>query len=120
MEKAVVKRFWRRAVLALLLVAGVASVGAAQPRGMRFAQNWDDLSPDQRNRALENYQRYKKLPKERRRSLDESYERWRGMDPNSRERVRKNYESYRQLDKQQRKDFGKRYQQWRQGGGRDR
>jgi hypothetical protein len=117
MERTFVKRLRRRAAVALVAAFGLVSVGAAQAGSMRFAQNWDDLSPDQRNRALENYQRYKKLPPDRRRSLDKSYERWRGMDPNSRERVRRNYESYRQLDKQQRKDFGKRYQQWRQDGG---
>jgi hypothetical protein len=119
MEKAFVKRCCRRVAVAVIAVVGVSSVGAAQPGSMRFAQNWDDLSPDQRNRALENYQRYKKLPEEKRRSLDRSYDRWRGMDPRNQERVRRNYESYRQLDKQQRKDFGKRYEQWRKGGSRD-
>jgi hypothetical protein len=99
------------AVGASLVVVAVAGAAVAGPA--RYAQSWDDLSPEQRSRALENYQRYKKLPKNQQRQLDRSYERWQGMDPNQRDRVRRNYESYRELDRQQRKDFGRRYQQWR-------
>jgi len=67
---------------------------------------------------MRNYQRYKKLPEDQRRQLDQSYERWRGMNPGDRDRVRRNYQSYRQLDRQQREDFGRRYKQWRGGGGK--
>ena len=106
-----------RDAIVALLVAGIL-VGPASADPPRFAQRWEDLSPQDRDRAMRNYQRYKKLPEDQRRQLDQSYERWRGMNPGDRDRVRRNYQSYRQLDRQQREDFGRRYKQWRGGGGK--
>jgi hypothetical protein len=106
------------AVLGLLLLAGLA--GRAESGAIWPVQGWEELDPEQRRRALENYQRYQKLPKDRQREIDQSWQRWRGMDSREKKRVRRNYESYRQLDREQRKDFGERYQQWRRGGPDDR
>jgi hypothetical protein len=106
-----------RDAIVALLVAGML-VGPARADPPRFAQRWEDLSPQDRDRAMRNYQRYKKLPEDQRRQLDQSYERWRGMNPGDRDRVRRNYQSYRQLDRKQREDFGQRYKQWQGGGGK--
>ena len=103
------------ALLALLLAAGSPAPSAAEG-AIRRAQGWEELNPEQRRRALENYERYQKLPKDEQREIDQSWKRWRGMDSQAKSRVRQNYASYRQLDKQQRKDFGDRYQQWPRGG----
>lgn len=103
------------ALLALLLAVGSPAPSAAQG-GIRRVQGWEDLNPEQRRRALENYERYQKLPKDQQREIDQSWKRWRGMDSQEKSRVRQNYESYRQLDKQQRKDFDERYRQWRRSG----
>ena len=99
------------ACAAAFLLAVQAEAGPIRP-----IQSWEQLDPEQRRRAIENYQRYQKLPKDQQREIDRSWKRWRGMDKQEKNRVRENYESYRRLDKQQRKDFGRRYQQWRQGG----
>ena len=111
-------------------VAGVATVlamlhgpavptAAAWPRGGdRLARNWQELSPDERQRALENLQRYNNLPESSRQRMDRSYENWQKLDPNERERVQRNYERYRQMTPDQRRDFESKYKRWK--GGRNR
>lgn len=99
---------------AAVLLAG-ALAGAARAGAIRPVQGWEDLDAEQRSRALQNYQRYQRLPKDQQREVDQQWQRWRGMDSQEQNRVRRNYESYRQLDKQQRRDFGQRYEQWRRG-----
>ena len=57
--------------LAGLLVAGAAAQPA--PRG------WDQLSPEEQRRAWENYQHYQRLPEQRKRSLEEGWQRYQAM-----------------------------------------
>jgi hypothetical protein len=55
------------------------------------AESWDDLNQSQRDRALKNYQRYMQLPEEKRRNIDQRYERWKKMPDRDRDRYRRKH-----------------------------
>jgi uncharacterized protein DUF3106 len=84
------------ALLALSLNAPVTAPHA-QPAPLRIAESWDDLSPGQRDRALKNYQHYMQLPDDKRRSIDQRYEKWKKMPRSDRDRFRKKHDEYRGL-----------------------
>lgn len=94
-----------------------SAVARAQRRDDRIARNWQELSPDERQRALENLQRYKSLPESSRQRMDRSYESWQGLDQGERDRVQRNYEKYRRMTPDQRRDFENKYKHWK--GGKD-
>ena len=104
---------------AVLVVTTLAATPAsARPmRGPRPVQNWQELSPNDRQRALDNLQRYQRLPESSRQRMDRSYENWRQLDPGERARVQQNYEKYRQMSPDQRRDFENKYKRWKSGKG---
>jgi len=79
---------------------------------LRVAQSWDELSPQERTRALENYRRFKKLPPERRQDLEERYHRWRELPNDEKARIQRNYRRYRKMDSDQKEEFQKKYKTW--------
>jgi hypothetical protein len=60
--------------------------------GFEVAQRWEELSPDDRERAMENYRRYKELPREKQEDVDRRYERWKSLPNTDRERIRRKYQ----------------------------
>lgn len=94
-----------RAVAFLLLVV----VG----NGTASAQGWEDLSPEQRSRALQNFQQYQRMPERSRARIERRYESFRGMAPSEQDQVRRNFGIYRQMSPEQRQDFMDRYQRFR-------
>ena len=110
---------WR--VIAATLLVGVALASSAEarpPRGRdRLVRNWQDLDSGERQRALENLQRYKSLPESSRQRMDRSYESWQKLDQGERDRVQRNYQKYRQMTPDQRRDFENKYKRWK--GGKD-
>ncbi len=78
----------------------------------RIAQNWQDLSPQDRARALENYKRFQKLPPERRQNLEEKYNHWLELPDEEKDRLRRNYDRYRKMDSDQKEEFLKKYKMW--------
>jgi ATPase subunit of ABC transporter with duplicated ATPase domains len=76
-------------------------------------QSWYELSPQERSRALENYQRFKKLSPERQRIIEERYQRWQQLPPEEKERIRRNYERYREMNSDEKEDFQRKYKKWR-------
>jgi hypothetical protein len=107
-------------VLTMSVTAFAARPFAPRPwtDGNQLALNWQEMSPDQRQRALENYQRYNNLPESSRRRMDQSYENWQKLDPTERDRVQQNYQKYRQMTPDQRHDFENKYRRWKGGGQR--
>ena len=103
---------------ALLLATVLAMpADARDARGVRRVQNWQQLSPGDRKRAMENLQRYQRLPESSRQRMDRSYESWRQLDPGERARVQQNYEKYPQMTPDQRRDFESKYRRWKGGKG---
>ena len=76
-------------------------------------QTWGDLSPAERERALKNFQRFQQLPKERKRDLQDSYDRWQELPTAERKRILDNYNRYRKMDSDQKDEFRLKYKRWR-------
>lgn len=76
-------------------------------------QNWYELSPQERSRALDNYRRFQKLPPERQRALEERYNQWQQLPTEEQDRLRRNYRRYRDMNSDQKEDFSRRYKHWR-------
>lgn len=68
---------------------------APPPNRQQLAESWDDLSPAQRDRALRNYQNYMQLPTEKRRDVDQRYEKWKRLPRNAQDRFRRKHDQYR-------------------------
>ena len=78
-----------------------------------IGQDWYELSPQERSRALDNYRRFQKLPPERPRALEERYNQWQQLPNEEQDRIRQNYRRYRDMKSDQKEDFSHRYKQWR-------
>ncbi len=107
-------------LLALSLVVSALAAGPAEARSRargqeRLAQNWQEMDRGQRQRALENLQRYKSLPESGRQRMDRSYESWQKLDPNERQRVQRNYQKYQEMSPDQRREFESKYKRWKGG-----
>ena len=114
-------------VMLLLLVSSILAAGTAlgtvpaseSPATfsssaplVKIAQKWDELSPRERDRALENYKRYKKLRPERRQNLEEQYNRWMELPNEEKDRIQKNYDRYRKMDSDQKEELQRKYKTW--------
>jgi len=78
------------------------------------AQDWRQLSPQQRYDVLRNYWQYERLPEDQQKAVDQGYERWRRMPEDERAKVRENFERLRNLPPDERERFERRYEKWRQ------
>jgi hypothetical protein len=105
----------RARVLRSALAIGVllASVASAQT-----GRSWQSLSPEEQQRAWENYQRYRDMPDGRQRMIDRRYQQFREMPPEQRQRLRQNYEAYRGQAPEQRREFTEKYRRWKKQEGR--
>ncbi len=112
--------FLRGLVVAIVLVFALVSETSSAERSRSFrplwlAQNWDQLSPGERDEALRNYQRFQRLPPEKQKAVERNYDRWRQLPPQEKERIRTNYRRYREMSPDERRDFHRRYEEWRGG-----
>src|SRR6185369_3180075 len=96
---------------AIALVALAASIAGAQPWGGR---PWNQLTPDEQERAWQNYRRYRQLPEEQQRGLERRYERFRSLPPEEQQRLRDTYQRYRGLPREERREFTEKYRRWRE------
>src|SRR5215813_13059255 len=78
----------------------------------QIAQNWQDLSPQERERALENYRRFQKLPPARQKTLEEQYHRWTELPDEEKDRVRRNYDRFRKMNSDEKEEFFRKYKKW--------
>jgi len=101
-----------RTALALVVSAWLGGPAEAQP-----PVPWQDLSPRQRERALENYQHYRELPRDQRRQLDERSRQFESLPSGERQRLRQSYEQYQRLGPGQRQQLEQRYRQWQKQQG---
>jgi hypothetical protein len=108
-------------VLGALLCGGTAlwAFTAVEPHrnassevSRQVAQSWQELSPRERSRALENYKRFQKLSPERRQNLEERYHRWTELPDEEKDRVRRNYDRFRKMDSDEKEEFWRKYKRW--------
>ena len=103
-------------VLFLLPLACLPDRAEADSSAVRFRtveQSWDDLSAIERERALKNFRRFQQLPKERKRDLQDAYDRWQQLPAAERERIQQNYERYRDMNSDEKEEFRQKYHHWR-------
>ncbi len=105
--------------LAAVLLGGTLALWpltyATQAQSLLTAigQDWYELPPQERSRALDNYRRFQKLPPERQRALEERYNQWQQLPTEEQDRLRRNYRRYRGMDSDEKEDFSRRYKHWR-------
>jgi len=75
---------------------------------------WNALTPQQRQRALQNYQQFQELPASRQRFLERRYERYRALPPGEQQHLQQQYREYRQLSPEERERFNRQYQRWKE------
>jgi hypothetical protein len=102
----------RRSLPAILMLAacGAAPAAWAHDTGPR---GWYDLSPDEQQRAWQNYQRYQQLPNRKRQAIEERYRQYQSLPPQERQQLRQNYDAYRGLDAGKKREFGEKYRRWK-------
>lgn len=100
--------------VAALLLVGPTADATGQP-AFRRVQTWQQLTPDQKKRAIENFQQYQRLPQSSRQRLEKRYDRFQGLPPGEQDKVRKSYDVYKKMTPNQRQDLTDRYQRWKGG-----
>ena len=100
-------------VLVLVAIVVLCSGALAQGRPQVLVRNWDELSQDERSRALENYQRFRQLSPAEQHSLEDKYKKWQSLPDTEKDRIRRNYELYLQMPKSQKDNFERLYEEWR-------
>jgi hypothetical protein len=88
--------------LGLAVVLGSATPLLADERQ---AQNWQEMSPQERGEAYRNYQRFQKMPPEQREKVERNYDRWQQMPPQQKERMRSTYREYREMPPKERREL---------------
>lgn len=77
----------------IALATASAPVAIAEPPAPSVvAQSWEELTPEQQNRALSNYQEYQSLEPEQRKGIESSYARWKSLSPEQRQKLRQRHE----------------------------
>ena len=117
MKSLAVKTTLGIALFSTTLLGPLSASGRAQDLSTispeAIGQNWYELSPQERSRALENYHRFQKLPPDRQHRLEEQYNRWQQLPSEERDRIRNNYDRYRGMNSDQKEDFLRKYKTWR-------
>ena len=78
-------------IVGLFLLLTAQSASAA-------GDNWRSLTPNEKDRVLENYQRWQRLPQQDKEHLRQEWNRWQRLPKDERERIKERY------DQQQRRD----------------
>jgi hypothetical protein len=116
-------RGWRYALFLLVLVAGWQQ-GQAQPAGAprapasqpippEYRQRWEQLSPQERQRLLQQYQRWQDLSAAQRQELSDRYRQLQALTPSDREALRRRFDAWRQLSPEERARMQRRLEYWR-------
>lgn len=104
-----------RLILGVAVWLGILSAVAAYSA---LSQGWQDLTPEERDQVLRNYERHKNAPADRRMEVERQYQRWQGMSPEERTRLQQSYDRYRGMSDDERREFDRKYQSWRDRQGR--
>ena len=91
---------------------GQAQADSSSIRFRTVEQSWDELSPTERERALNNFKRFQQLPGERKRDLQDAYGRWQKLPGSERQRIQKNYKRYRGMNSEEKEQFRLKYKRW--------
>jgi hypothetical protein len=68
-------------------------------------ENWRQLSPQERENVLRNYQRWQNLPPKDKEYLREEWNRWQSLPQDRRERLRQRYDELHKLPPEQQRNL---------------
>jgi hypothetical protein len=91
---------------------GQAQADSSSIRFRTVERGWDDLSPTERERALNNFKRFQQLPGDRKRDLQNAYDRWQKLPGSERQRIQENYKRYREMNSEEKEQFRLKYKHW--------
>jgi hypothetical protein len=80
------KNFLRSLVLACVLFLPLAAWAA------EGSDNWRNLTPQDKERILRNYQHWQSLPPKDKEHLRQEWDRWRNLPENRRDKLRERYD----------------------------
>jgi hypothetical protein len=70
-------------------------------------RGFEDLSPEEKKRIIQNYRKYKKLPQNQRKKLNNNYKKWQQMSPKDRQKLKRNYEKLKRMPSSRRQGLKK-------------
>ncbi|MGE5306381.1 MAG: DUF3106 domain-containing protein [Alphaproteobacteria bacterium] len=73
------------------------------------ADNWRNLSPQERENVLRNYQRWQNLAPQDKEHLQEEWQRWRSLPQDQRDRLRKRYDELHKLSPKEQRQLREQY-----------
>lgn len=85
--------------------------GPSRSGGSRGREQWQGLTPDQRQELRKRYRRFQELSPQEQQQLRQRYERFREFSPERRQQMKERHERLRQLSPRQRDQL---YREWRQ------
>ena len=89
----------KRLLIATLLLSSVATtVTAFEFHIGQLARNWQELSPDERDRAERGKEKYKSLPEGERGHFERNRQIWQNLSPEKRQDLRKRFDEHRDRD----------------------
>jgi len=83
-------------ILRLLVISSVLFLPLAA-WAAEGTDNWRNLSPQEKERVLRNYQHWKSLPPKDKEHLQEEWDRWRRLPENRRDKLRERYDDLRRF-----------------------
>ncbi|UCG11390.1 MAG: DUF3106 domain-containing protein [Deltaproteobacteria bacterium] len=80
-------------------------------RGKRQS-NYQNLSPGEKDKLKNKYQRWESLPPEKRQQLRRRMERWKGLSAEERQLFRRRYEQWREISPEERQNIKRQLEMW--------
>jgi hypothetical protein len=104
------------AALSKTLFANAAlaqEINTSDPQFLERKKRWENLSPEQKEKARAAYVKFKSLPPERQVQVRENFRRWQSLPPERRSQIRARFSKWRKLSPARRNVIRKRFQRER-------
>lgn len=89
-------------LVAFLAVPAIAQSGPVAEGYQRRLEQWRALSPQKRQRILNRWTEYQKLPVDKKHEIDSRLKTWQNMKTEDRSRLREKYDRFRRLPAEER------------------
>lgn len=93
-----------RPILICLLVSALApAIASGEDR--RWARNWKSLNAEERDQALQNFERYQSLSPDEKKGFHAGYQKWKNLSPERKSQLRRRHEDLHSLPDDQRQQL---------------
>lgn len=96
---------------AFALAGGAWPARAEEKSAGSARERWKKLSPKQREKVRERYEKLEKLPPEEQARVRKNLERWQKLSPDQRKAARKSYKRWRELPPEKRDELRERWRE---------